>query len=674
VATEAWTLDGVALMGGNFDILELNVDPPKARPDWITAADSEGDALMRQPLHENRTITMRLRVTQQASMNAALDQVGVILDKFRSASATPDGIALVWTPANSTRAVTFDVLAGEIPELPIGLEDESWSWFKQRPVFTLSMTAKPYWRGTEVLTSTASSGTAPFVALDVPSVPGDVPALGRLIVTDTATQSRRHVEWGVENQYYVSGSSPSPLIESDNMVTSGFAGAQITLSGAYDPNADANDAVRATLFSFPVQVAGTGNLGHVGTFRVKCRVYPTLASGDDASVVKVRLSWQEADGPFHANPWVSPVAVSRFCEVDLGMITIPPAKSGTQRWSGRIEAYTTSGATTDTLAVDYLLLIPAAEGYGRAKVPLLFEQPAALNAFDPFGFSGALAARVAPLGGTWAGAGDADDFAGAGTTGYLSVDRTAVSDADLNTGRYAILGSTNYTAAWAQVDASIDVGPYTGKLGVILRYTDTNNWLMATMDPVAASFLNVRKRVAGTVTSLGTKSNVPIAGFPIFYTLRLQVDTGGLWALWFWRTYDGTPGDPVLVGQDSALATGGALQTGKPGIYDANTTATAVQRRYDSFLSASLATADAALFSGRSIQFRYDGTIRQDSTGTYYGQPSAYRGSRFLVPPGTSRLVAKARRTDIDSMFDEPITDTTQIQVGYTPRGLAVPR
>jgi hypothetical protein len=44
-------------------------------------------------------------------------------------------------------------------------------------------------------TATAS---APVTTLEVPNVTGDVPALGRLIVTDTATQSRRFVEWGLE--------------------------------------------------------------------------------------------------------------------------------------------------------------------------------------------------------------------------------------------------------------------------------------------------------------------------------------------------------------------------------------------------------------------------------------------------------------------------------------------
>jgi hypothetical protein len=91
MATESWAIDGVSLTSGNFVLLELTADPPKERQDWVSAADSESAALFRQPKHENRTITMKIRVTPQASMNAALDQVGAVVDKLRKASGTTTG-------------------------------------------------------------------------------------------------------------------------------------------------------------------------------------------------------------------------------------------------------------------------------------------------------------------------------------------------------------------------------------------------------------------------------------------------------------------------------------------------------------------------------------------------------------------------------------------------------
>jgi hypothetical protein len=90
--SESWTLDSLPLSSGAFDLIELTADPPAQRPNWITAADSESAALFRQPLHENRTITMKLKVRQQPSMDTALDRVGALVDKLRKASASTSGI------------------------------------------------------------------------------------------------------------------------------------------------------------------------------------------------------------------------------------------------------------------------------------------------------------------------------------------------------------------------------------------------------------------------------------------------------------------------------------------------------------------------------------------------------------------------------------------------------
>jgi hypothetical protein len=105
--------------------------------------------LFRQPLHENRTITMKLKVRPQPSMDTALDRVGALVDKLRKASASTSGIGLVWTPNDSARSVTFTVLAGEIAGMPIGLSDEGYLWVLRQPVVAVSLTCQPYWIGTE---------------------------------------------------------------------------------------------------------------------------------------------------------------------------------------------------------------------------------------------------------------------------------------------------------------------------------------------------------------------------------------------------------------------------------------------------------------------------------------------------------------------------------------------
>jgi hypothetical protein len=124
------------------------------------------------------------------------------------------------------------VLSGEITGMPIATGGDGYSWVSSPDRHGRDDVQAVLARHGDAHEHRESS--TPFVTLEVASVTGDVPALGRLIVTDTASQSRRHVEWGLEGPLtYNSGTSL--LIDSDNMVTSGFAGTQTTLVGRVRP-------------------------------------------------------------------------------------------------------------------------------------------------------------------------------------------------------------------------------------------------------------------------------------------------------------------------------------------------------------------------------------------------------------------------------------------------------
>src|SRR4029079_3039469 len=195
------------------------------------------------------------------------------------------------------------------------------------------------------------------------------------------------------------------------------------------------------------------------------------------------------DGPFRQNLWVNCHMIGSWIELDLGIISVPVKASGTQRWVGFVEAYTDTPA--DTLDVDYLVLVPAAEGYGKARsVGSL--ATAAVNGYDDFttlAGAGALNTRVAPAGGTWATSGVATDFVGSSSpTG--SALRSTVSEA---TPRLAILGSTNYTDSqveiWSQYSSAFTPGVYSAASA---RYVAASNYLyavwIATTPPYLDSF------------------------------------------------------------------------------------------------------------------------------------------------------------------------------------------
>lgn len=654
---ESWVLSGLDISSGNFQILELVADPPKRRMEWISGPDSEDSELPNQPLHENRVITMKLRIAPQASMDAALDQVGLLLDKLYMASATVDGIPLVWTPANSARARTFDVVSGEITELPIGLEGHARSWFAQRPIFTVELTCKPYWRGAEVTTSTAS-GTTPLVSLEIANVPGDVPALGRLIVTDTATQTRRYVEWGLEWDNYVSPGA-SLQVNSASLVTSGFSGVSGTRSGSLNAN-----TINATLWgNIPSAVVGTGSLAHVGVYRVKARVW---ASNNNENIA-IRLVWQVGDGPFLANDYTHPVAIAGWSEIDLGAVNVPPAITGTQRWTGKIEAY--SLTTGETISVDYLLLIPASNGYGRIRAVTQYTSSGVIVGADEFigtTSGGALNARVAPAGGTWATSGATTDF----LFSDLPVPHETVqraTTADTGAGRFAILGTSNYTDITNKARVQT-TGGGTLQMGVIARYVDSSNYAHAYIN-WATSALVLRVVVAGVATQLG--SDVQYLLGNAFYEVYLTIGANG--RVIATLTDGATNPLQTISSFHSSLATGGALATGKVGLLDFGSTA-AGTRYYEWIFASTPPTEQVAIYSGRNLQVRHDDTIRQDSAGTYYGRPPSYRGTRLVIPPGTSRIVAKAHRNDLEFAEHTPLGDALQIQAAYTPRGIAVPR
>jgi len=666
---EQLVLDSLALNDAtNYRLQAFETPPPPKRFEWVTGGDSDGGALVRDPLFENREIICRIRVTQQSTMDLALAKIAAIVDKLEEAEKHPEGLDLVWTPANGTKSITFKVLSGEVQGLPVTMDGDDAGWFKNAPVVTVKLTCKPFGYGPEVVGGSTSSAT-PFVTLTVAGVTGDVPAEGRLIVTDAATQARRYLEWGLEQRYYDSGTSL--LIESDSMTTTGTGGTGTTRTGAYDPGAAGNSVIRGTLWRSPIRVAGTGNLGHVGTYRVKARVY-----GNGTGAIRVRFAWQEGDGPYRANRYVDAHMLGTFIEVDLGIITIPPTDAGTQRWSGFVEAY--SDTPGDTLDVDYLVLVPAGEGYGKAR-GVGNIAATAVNGYDDFTSLGAgsgLNTRVAPSGGTWATSGATTDFVG-NTTPTGLVFRATSTDASR---RFAILGATNYTDTQTEVFMQYlwptTLLNVTG--GVITRWTDSSNYAYAQWSVSnGLTAFHIGQVVAGVTTILASSTGYFSPNQ--WWGIRLTAfATGGLVAE---LRFGVGSAQPILVlrGQSSAIATGGTLATGKPGFFDQNTSGSAVSRLYDFFSTSTPSGEPIVINSTRSAEIRSDAAKRYDSTNTYFGDMPAYRGSRFLVPPAgaanrTSRVLVKAHRQDIESIDASTVTDNLTAQVAYTPRYLVVPR
>jgi hypothetical protein len=671
---EALTLDSLALNDGTTYTLEaLDMTPPPELEEWIKGADSNGALLAREPLVDNRTITATIRIEPQATKDLALAKIAAILDKLKECQRNANGLALTWVPADATTsAITFRCLSGQITDMPIDIVS---GWFVKAPLITLKLTCLPFGEGTETSASAVTS-TDPIVTTELSNVAGDVPALGRLVVTDNATQARRYVAWGLENRWYPTSSPPSLIIDSTAMTSSGYAGSTTTRTGAY--SGATNNVLAAVIGPTTQAICSLGNRSHVGTFRVMLRVWIGAWTNVGPNI---RLSYQVNDSPFRALPFRQIIragggATEGWNMVDLGEIRIPTAILGTQRWTGRIESYTDdSGAIS--VEVDAVWLVPA-ERYGRARGTYVYN-PGVVGGRDSFtGITAATAlnARAAPAGGAWATSGVATDFAaldGPGS-GDETMGRSTASDASP---RYAILGSTNYT------DTEVGVSFYAGSAfgidtavykGVIARWVDSSNYAAARV--LANHTFQLVVIVSGSIVASGTAAGLTLSS-NTWYGLRIIAYTSGL-VIGHLLDSAGT----ILESRQayhSSLATSGALDDGKPGFLDQHNSSVARTRYYDDFYAATPPAEPIVVNSTRTIQFRHDSTLRFDSTNTYAGPPPEYVGARFLVPPAggaarKTRVAVIARRNDVMLSADDSIADSTTIQAFWTPRWLVVPR
>jgi hypothetical protein len=285
---------------------------------------------------------------------------------------------------------------------------------------------------------------------------------------------------------------------------------------------------------------------------------------------------------------------------------------------------------------------------------------------------GNLNGRVPTAGGTWATSGVATDFQFADDLSGEQVKRSTASEVG---GRFAILGASTYTntEVSAQVRASAVPTGGSAELGVVGRWVNSSNYLSGRLEfaPTGTS-LYLLQLVAGSSTLLNSATFPGTVTAGTWYALRLVVFSSGR-AILTLLDSSRTTTIQSIEASASALGAGGALDDGGAGLFD-NNGGSAVTRYYDDFSIAVPPAEPVVINPGQSMQITSDDVIREDATGTYYGRPPTYRGSRFLVPAGTSRVLAKANRNDVDTASATNVTDATQIQVGITPRGLAVPR
>lgn len=645
MAAESHILDGLNLADGtSFVIADVpTFVPAPVRLEMVGGVDSDGTIPVDAGRSDNATLTLPLRVRQQATADLAWQKVGLLVAKLDQSRRSRDGLTHLWRPKDMTATWELMVRSGEILEFPMNDRDAMLGYLRRMHRITIVLQCDPFlYKQGEVVEYSEVTSTEPVFSIVLANVPGHVEAEATVTVTDNASQARRHLEGGLGEN-----SAAALLIDSASMTL--LAGTTTTRTGAYS----ASGVIRAILAAQIQAICGTGNLGHVGVHRPKARVW---ASG---SGVRLRLAYRTGDGDYSYTPWVTPPVSGDWSEVAFGVVTIGKVTNGAQQWDGRIEAKTT--APSDTLDIDYFVMAPA-DRHWTLAAPYRY-QAGILTGRDEFTGTtsgGTLNTRAAPLGGSFATSGVATDFTFTDTGGER-VSRATISE---GAARYAILGSTSYTAQEVGVDVEVTAG--LAEPWLIARYVDASNFLAADLrysNPAWRLFVVI----AGVTTVLG-EIPMPLAYTP--YRLRVVVlTTGHVIASLL------APSGSVVAeirSSHAALATAGALASGKPGFADQNGNSAPSTRYYDNFYAATPPAQPIVINSGRAVEVRHDFAERQSADGLTWA-PLLPRGGRVYVPCAgpearVTRLWAKARRNDVDTMADDQIADSTKLKVAIRPR------
>lgn len=708
----------------------ITIAPPSKRLQHLAAADAESDVLAEAASYELRQVTLTLRyVASGATVDTALTAITDLSSRLQQAEEIEQGIALTWTPANSTHTGTMWVQSGEITDLPVTWEGDQAGWFFANPILTLRLDCFPLIEGAEYTAATLASTSSRIASMEVASVPGDVPALGRLVITDTGTQDRGHVEIGGD-RYGYNSASPSDLDLTASADLTALAG---TLSGSY---------IGLTVGTSAIGVCEAQSMPHTGPHNVRAVVERT----DATATIRVRAAVQTVDGQWTYTSWRTlPTSIGTY-DLLLGDVTFPVVERGNQLSTLRIEAVASTAAVVRVYRINP---IPTEVVYGVARqkaggVPSSFDTfdtfdqsagalvggfttngvSAATNASpivvtsnshglsngdtvyienvggntaangiqtvagvttNTFQLSGTTGNGTYTSGGTIAKQGKAPNIGGrwygmgaVGSAGAASfqvettgktAQRTTPSDTagSLGNGSFAFLGAA-VAATVLQATVKFTALPTGVFYGLLARYTNTSNFLVLTINPT--SNLALWKVVGGT-PSLVKNSYGYFGAVNFVHKLRLEVDANGAFRA-YWQ--DGL----IFSGTDSDLATGGPLASGRRGLFDYHPTATSTTRNYDDFQALATPSPNMPLYSGRSCEIAHDHAIREASTGTNWAPMARYRGRRLFIPPAgpaglKTRLVLKDRRTDVDGGVADSADTARSATLYVTPRYLVVP-
>ena len=679
---EAWTIDpsgtSLSLNSSSIKIRDpgFTVQGP-IKASMAETIDGEGSPTL-SAQYENWTISGSLVVSNEGSVTVedSLDKLGNVGDRVMREGRD---LKRVLSTAQGGSTIFYDLESFEIDP---GIVKADLVRASEVEV-GVTMTAKPLARMAESTLADKTETSLPCLTFTYSSIQGQAPALGRLIIDNDSTAYHwNFIAGGIQSRYYSTADTAALYYQAEHLTPLGSAATSASTS-LWSEGSFTGGFVKSTnlgpiwtgilenLISTAALASTTPSyMTNVGTFRAWARVFQP--SGNSTGV-QVRLDWSPGDDRELTENDPVYVTVKNDAQLcDLGLIQIPEALAGSNRWVGRINAK--SAVTGDDIYVDDLRLLPVDEGYFEVRTPFSLDTPTVFSARSEFATeSGAITGDSLAIGGTWVAAGSTGDYTEANDVAT----RTRVSEAgSIKDGRLVTASTpTTLTDTLAKVDFKFSVNNLLNQQGLIFRYTDINNFLAVVLNIRNPGFLLVQKVTGGLVsTILQGPTNISTTT-DTYYTIWALVNSYGTVKVWL-ELQGQSPTVPDLVTSDPALITGGTLASGSVGIIDHQISATANTRTYDNFAAWVPETAYATPHE-QSMQWRHDGALREDEDGEVW-VPAPLDGDPLLVPPAgrearTLRGIIMPSRGDPRSGESDSGIDDISARLRVQPRIYTIP-
>ena len=335
----------------NYGLIAHSYPTPPLAAQWASSVSTEGAVLASQR-HENRVITISV---DTVGLGALYDLEQKITKLYR------EGGTLKRTFADS-REIVFDILT---------VQDYD-ATFEQlhhlggvTPV-TITLVCKPYGRGAAITLSDHVETTLPVLVFTETDIPGDIPALGDLIIDEDQAQPQEVVHWGLESRYYSASSTAALFWQAESCTMQNG-----TVTGSPPATASGGSGVVVDLITAgaPTSILTVGPAGgttHRGSFRVLARVQAKSTNTGNVSMHVLYSGWQ-AFSAATAPVTLPTIMEGTWIDVDLGVINVPAPPAGVTSGNTFITLYGTPTVANDDLYIDWVLLIPCLEGSGIAS-------------------------------------------------------------------------------------------------------------------------------------------------------------------------------------------------------------------------------------------------------------------------------------------------------------------